>query len=96
MTPFVLTPTGSTLQLNLAGEISIEHVRSLVDELKNMLSVEHTLEVDASQLTRLDAAGLQVLLASAQFAADTTLCATSQAWTDAFTRYASSDPFHII
>ncbi len=96
MTPFALNLTGNNLQLILAGEITIEHVRALTEELKSMLAPECTLEVDASQLTRLDAAGLQVLLSSALFAADTTLSASSPAWTDAFTRYASPDPFRTV
>jgi len=94
MTPFSLNLTGNNLQLILAGEITVEHVRALTEELKSMLASEYTLEIDASQMTRLDAAGLQILLSSAQFAADTTLSASSPAWTDAFVRYASPDPFH--
>ena len=93
MTPFVLNQVGANLQLTLAGEITIEHARALADELKAGLSSEQILEVDASELTRLDAAGLQVLLACAQLASDTVLTATSAAWTAAFTRYASPDPF---
>lgn len=96
MTPFSLNLTGNNLQLILAGEITVEHVRTLTEELKSMLASEYTLEVDASQLARLDAAGLQVLLACAQFAADTTLNASSPAWTEAFTRYASPDPFRTV
>jgi ABC-type transporter Mla MlaB component len=93
MTPFVLNQVGSNLHLTLTGEITIEHARALADELKAVLSPGLTLEVDAAELTRLDASGLQVLLACAQLAADTVLSATSTAWTDAFTRYASPDPF---
>ena len=96
MHPFALNLTGSCLQLTLVGEITVEHAKELAGELKSSLQPEHTLEVDASQLSRLDAAGLQVLLASAQFAADTTLSASSPAWVDAFTRYASLDPFHSV
>jgi ABC-type transporter Mla MlaB component len=93
MTPFVLNQVGSNLHLTLAGEITIEHARALADELKVALRSEQILEVDASELTRLDAAGLQVLLACAQLASDTVLTATGEAWTTAFNRYASSDPF---
>lgn len=96
MTPFALNLVDSNLQLMLAGEITIEHASSLAAELKRTLCSEYTLEVDASQLTRLDAASLQVLLACAQFAADTTLSASSPAWADAFARYASPDPFRSI
>jgi len=96
MTPFALQPAGNTLRLSLAGDITIEHAKSLATELKSSLRSDQTLEVDASQLNRLDAAGLQVLLACAQFAADTTLSAASTAWTDAFARYASSDPFRLV
>jgi len=95
MTPFVLNLVGSNLHLALTGEITIEHVRALADELKAVLSPELTLEVDAAELTRLDAAGLQVLLACAQLAADTVLTASSAAWTDAFNRYSSPDPYRI-
>jgi ABC-type transporter Mla MlaB component len=93
MTPFALNSAGSSLRLTLVGEITIEHARALTDELRAIMTPEQTLEVDASALTRLDAAGLQVLLACAQFASDTVLTATSPAWTDAFARYASPDPF---
>jgi anti-anti-sigma regulatory factor len=95
MMPFALKLDGSSLQLTLVGEITIEHARALADELKVVLTTEHVLNVDASELTRLDAAGLQVLLACAQRATDTTLTATSTAWTAAFARYASPDPFRI-
>lgn len=96
MTPFALSLSSTNLLLTLHGEITIEHALALAGELKRSLQPGHTLEVDASQMTRLDAAGLQVLLASAQFAADTTLSASSAAWTDAFARYASPDPFRSI
>ena len=96
MTPFALHLTGSNLLLTLHGEITIEHALTLAGELKSALRPEHTLEVDASQLTRLDAAGLQILLSSAQYVADTTLSASSPAWNEAFTRYASPDPFRSI
>jgi anti-anti-sigma regulatory factor len=95
MTPFSLKSAGSSLRLTLSGEITIEHARALADELKGTLHPGHTLEVDAAQLTRLDAAGLQVLLAAAQTASDATLVAISPAWTDAFARYAIQDPFRI-
>jgi len=93
MTPFTLNLSGSVLNLTLSGEITIEHVRALTDELKGRLRPEHTLEVDAAQLIRLDAAGLQVLLSAAQTTAALSLAATSPAWTSAFSRYASPDPF---
>ena len=95
MTPFVLKLAGSSLQLTLVGEITIEHARALADELKAVLTPAHVINVDASALTRLDAAGLQVLLACAQLATETTLTAPSSAWTAAFARYASPDPFRI-
>jgi ABC-type transporter Mla MlaB component len=93
MNPFALSLIGSCLHLTLSGEITIQQSRALAVELKNTLRPEHTLEIDAAQLTRLDAAGLQVLLSSAQVAADTRLLASSPAWTSAFARYASPDPF---
>jgi ABC-type transporter Mla MlaB component len=93
MTPFALNLNGSSLRLTLAGEITIQESGALAAELKNTLRPEHILEIDATQLTRLDAAGLQILLASAQVAADTRLWASSSAWTSAFIRYASPDPF---
>jgi anti-anti-sigma regulatory factor len=93
MTPFTLNVVDSCLRLTLAGEITIECARALSEELKGALRPEHALEIDASELTRLDAAGLQVLLSSAQVATDTCLLASSPAWTSAFARYASPDPF---
>jgi anti-anti-sigma regulatory factor len=96
MTPFSLNLVSSSLQLTLTSEITIQHARELADALKAILRPEHTLEIDASQLTRLDAAGLQVLLSAAQFASETTLAASSKAWVEAFTRYASPDPFRTL
>ncbi|MBK9991649.1 MAG: STAS domain-containing protein [Verrucomicrobia bacterium] len=96
MTPFALNLRGTNLLVTFHGEITIEHTLALAGELKQSLQSGYTLEVDASQMTRLDAAGLQILLSSAQFAADTTLSASSAAWTDAFARYASPDPFRSI
>lgn len=96
MIPFALTLVGGALQLTLTGEITIEHVQTLTDKLKAKLLPGVALEIDASQLTRLDAAALQVLLASAQLASDTVLTESSPAWTEAFTRYASPDPFRSI
>jgi len=96
MIPFSLNLVGSSLQLTLTGEVTIEHVGALVEKLKDTLRPDQTLEVDAAKLTRLDAAALQVFLSAAQFASDTTLSASSPAWTDAFARYASSDPFRTV
>jgi len=93
MTHYAFSLSGSTLKLTLSGEITIEQVRALTDELRDTLRPGHTLEVDATQLTRLDAAGLQVLLSAAQTASAVSLAATSPAWTSAFTRYALPDPF---
>jgi ABC-type transporter Mla MlaB component len=93
MTHYAFSLSGTTLKLTLSGEITIEQVRTLTDELRGTLRPEHTLEVDAAQLTRLDAAGLQVLLSAAQTASALSLAATSPAWTNAFSRYASPDPF---
>jgi ABC-type transporter Mla MlaB component len=95
MNPFTINLDGSCLQLALVGEITIEHARPLADSLKSTLLPEHTLAIDAAQLTRLDASALQILLACTQSAADTILLAPSKAWTDAFARYASPDPFRI-
>lgn len=95
MNPFTINLDGTCLQLALIGEVTIEHAQILANALKETLDATHTLAIDASLLTRLDTAALQVLLASAQTAADTLLLASSKAWTDAFTRYASPDPFHI-
>lgn len=95
MTPFSLNLDGNRLQLALTGELTIVHARELADALIPTLQPNVALAVDASQLTRLDAAILQIFLASAQLAADTTLIGASPAWTAAFKRYASPDPFRI-
>jgi len=95
MRPYTLNLDGSNLQLTLSGDLTIAHARELADALKPTLQPGVTLAIDASLLTRLDAAILQLFLACAQVAADTTLTGTSPAWSAAFTRYASSDPFRI-
>jgi len=95
MNPYTINLDGSCLQLTLVGELTIEHAQALAEKLKNTLRPENTLAIDATQLTRLDAAALQVLLASAQVATDTLLLAPSKPWSDAFARYASPDPFRI-
>ena len=95
MTPFSLQLSGSCLQLTLSGEVTIEHARSLADALRTQLLPEYALAIDASQLTRFDASILQILLACAQKAADTSLVAAAPAWSDTFSRYAAPDPYRI-
>ncbi len=92
--PFTLHSDGSILQLMLTGEVTIASARELADALSPALKPGTILAIDATQLVRLDAAILQILLAGAQVAADTTLLRGGDAWSAAFTRYGSPDPFH--
>ncbi|MFT3867993.1 MAG: STAS domain-containing protein [Nibricoccus sp.] len=94
--PFTLHLDGSCLQVTLSGELNIAQAREFADALKPALQPECTLAIDASELSRLDAAILQILLAGTQFAAEATLVAASPAWKTAFSRYASPDPFRIL
>ena len=96
MTSFALNLVSNSLQLTLEGEITIQNAREMAEALQATLRPEHTLEIDAAQLTRLDAAGLQVLLSCAQTASETTLATPCPVWTEAFTRYASPDPFRTL
>jgi anti-anti-sigma regulatory factor len=93
MTPFSLQTNGSSVRLRLCGEVTIQNARELATALQSSLQPSQTLLVDAGELTRFDAAILQVLLACAQVAADTVLEKSSPAWSACFQRYASSDPF---
>lgn len=91
--PFTLQANGSTLRLALDGELTIAHAREFAEALKPALNPGIALAVDATRLMRLDAATLQLLLAAAQLADDTTLVGLSPAWSNAFSRYAAPDPF---
>ncbi|MFT3784467.1 MAG: STAS domain-containing protein [Nibricoccus sp.] len=95
MTPFSFNLDGNCLHLTLVGDVTIEHASELATLLKRNLQPAHTLVVDASQLTRLDAAALQLMLAAAQVASDTLLLGHGSTWSAAFARYASPDPFRI-
>lgn len=94
--PFTVQLDGSRLQVALSGELTIAQAREFAEALKPALRPEYLLAIDASQLTRLDAAILQILLAAAQLAADAILIGPSTAWNAAFARYASPDPFRIV
>jgi anti-anti-sigma regulatory factor len=94
MNPFTLTrgPDGSAV-LDLAGEITIEHVRELHGALCVSASPPRRLEVRCDQVTRLDAAAVQLLFAAARAAEHAHISGRGDAWTRAFTRYGLRDPF---
>lgn len=96
MTPFTLKFENGRLLLTLCGEVTIEHAQSLASALREQLTPDLVLAVDASQLARFDASILQILLSCAQKAADTRLEKSGEAWPAAFSRYASPDPFRTV
>ena len=94
MVPFTLTrqEDGGAV-LELAGEVTIEHVRDLHAALCVTAPVPRHLEVQCAAVTRLDAAAVQLLFAAARAADQATAAGRGDAWTRAFTRYGLNDPF---
>lgn len=93
MNPFALNSTSEAALLTLTSELTIEHARGLHEALAAALVPARPLVIDASALTRLDAAALQVLLAAARNATIGRLAAASPAWSGAFARHGLADPF---
>ena len=87
MNPYRLQSNGSGQQLYLSGGVTIEHARDLHAALVVALSGATTLHIDAREVSRLDAAIVQVLLAAARIAAHTEIGAASAAWAQAFQRF---------
>lgn len=88
MRPFEIALSGEDISLQLIGALTVEHARDLHTCLRVLLNAERGLAIDAAQLTRIDAAALQVLIAAAHTATGITVVARSDAWDDAFRRYA--------
>ncbi len=93
MSSYQIEACGSEVLLRLSGDITIEHARALHHELRAALCSGQNLTIHAADLTRLDAATMQVLLAAAPLAATASLSASSPAWEEAFRRYALENPF---
>ncbi len=80
--------------LVLRGEVTVENAPALKDAVVEATRDGGTLVICAVGLTRLDAAGLQVLIAGARAARRAVLRgAAPPAWLAAFSRYAVEDPF---
>lgn len=92
--PFILTRGGDgSAVLELAGELTVEHVRDLHGALCTGGAAPRRLEVRCGRLTRLDAAAVQVLFAAAKSADEALASERGDAWTRAFDRYGLRDPF---
>lgn len=93
MTAFEIEPTPDAVCVRLNFDVTIEHARDLHAALVAALLPGRALSVDASALTRIDAAILQVLLAAVRSAAGTRLTASSPVWSAALARHGVTDPF---
>lgn len=87
MSPFHLESNGSDCSLHLCGDVTVEHARDLHSALVAALADGATLHIDAREVTRLDAAAVQLLMAAAHAAAHTEIVDLSGAWTQAFQRF---------
>jgi anti-anti-sigma regulatory factor len=87
MKPFEVEVHGNEIRLRLVGEVTVEHARVLRAALQVPVG-GCELAIDAAGVTRLDGAVLQVLLAATARAGRVRVSARSDAWDDAFRRYA--------
>jgi len=87
MKPFEIEVSGNEIRLRLVGEVTVEHARVLRAAL-HVPPEKSELAIDAAGVTRLDAAVLQVLLAATARATRVRVEARSDAWDEAFRRYA--------
>jgi anti-anti-sigma regulatory factor len=92
MNPFHLESIGSDCRLRLAPDVTIEHARELHAALVAALPEGTTLQIDAGEVTRLDAAIVQLLLAATRVASRTEIKSASAAWTQAFERFGFVPP----
>lgn len=89
-----LRSVADALELVLRGEVTVENAPQLKDAVREATRDGRTLTVCAAGLTRLDAAGVQVLTAGARAAKRAVLRGSAApAWPAAFSRYAIEDPF---
>lgn len=88
MNAFLIDSSGPDLNLQLIGEVTIEHACELHAALRDLLSPARGLLIDAGKLTRVDAAALQVLIAACQISGEITVVARSDAWDQACRRFA--------
>lgn len=93
MSTFTVETDGPSIRLRLDGELTIEHARELHAALVAAMHPDCALSVDATAVTRLDAAAVQVLIAAAAAAGNAVLVAPSPAWGEAFRRYALANPY---
>ncbi len=93
MEPFTIESTLTQTRLSLHGTLGIEQARALKDALQAALKPGLELSLNASALTRCDAAILQTLLSATRFAGSATLTASSAAWESALARFGMTDPF---
>lgn len=79
----------------LRGQVTVENAPLLRLVVLEAVRADRTLAVDASSLTRLDAAAIQVLVAGAREATRAVRRGppASQAWLAAFSRYGIVDAF---
>lgn len=87
MSPFHLQSNDAELRLVLSGDATIEHARALHAALVTALSADTTLHIDAGEVSRLDAAIMQLVLAAARTARRTEIGANSPAWSQALQRF---------
>lgn len=94
MHPYTVTrPGDDSAVVRLTGELTIEHVRELHAALCVAAPVPRRLRVEGAEVTRLDAAAVQLLFAAARAAEVAEIAGRSRAWSEAFARYGLNDPF---
>ena len=93
MTAHQISLDENTVRVHLAGELTVEQAGAFHDELAAVLQPGRPLVLDATSLTRLDAAFLQVLVAAIGMAPQASLSAPAPALDAAFTRYGLPCPF---
>jgi len=93
MTAFEIDLTADAVRLRLNEAVTIEHARLLHSALATALLLPRGLVIDPTALARIDAAGLQVLLAAARAASRAELSAPSAVWTSALQLHGLTDPF---
>lgn len=87
MSSFQIETQEQDVTLRLHGDVTIEHARELHTALLGALEGGRALRIDASDVTRIDAAILQVLTAAGG-AGGAELTAGSAAWETALGRFA--------
>lgn len=92
MPPFEIQPEPGAVRLHLRGDVTIQDAAALHAALLPALAGGLPLVIEAGELTRLDTAATQVVIAAIRTSPGARLQAASAAWADSFRRHALPDP----